>query len=111
VIKAFNNIFAKSLREKGVSKGTKGRIALSIAGDSTDAKAVVLRLIDSIGFDPVDAGTLADSWRQQPGTPAYCRDLDATTLKRALGEADQNRIAESRAEQEAFTRRLIARAK
>ena len=75
VIKAFNNIFAKSLLEKGVPRGTRGRIALSVAGDSSDAKAAVLRLVDDLGFDPVDGGDLDDSWRQQPGTPAYCQDL------------------------------------
>src|SRR3989475_9872340 len=87
VIKAFNNIYAKSLLEKGVPRGTKGRIALSVAGDSLDAKAAVLRLVDDLGFDPVDGGGLDDSWRQQPGTPAYCQDLDAAALRRALAEA------------------------
>jgi len=108
VIKAFNNIFAKSLLEKGVPKGTKGRVALSVFGDSSDAKAVVLRLVDDLGFDPVDGGDLADSWRQQPGTPAYCQDLEAAALRRALAEADRSRIPEYRAEQEARIRRSIA---
>jgi predicted dinucleotide-binding enzyme len=108
VIKAFNNILAKSLLEKGVPRGTKGRIALSVAGDSLDAKAAVLRLVDDLGFDPVDGGDLDNSWRQQPGTPAYCKDLEAAALRRALAEADRSRIAESRAEQEARIRRYIA---
>jgi len=108
VIKAFNNIFARSLLEKGVPRGTKGRIALPAAGDSSDAKAVVCRLVDDLGFDPVDGGVLDDSWRQQPGTPAYCRDLDAAALRRALAEADRSRVAEYRAEQEARIRRSIA---
>ena len=108
VMKAFNNIFAKSLLEKGVPRGTKGRIALSVAGDSLDAKAAVLRLVDDLGFDPVDGGDLDNSWRQQPGTPAYCQDLEATALRRALTEADRSRIAEYRAEQEARIRRAIA---
>jgi predicted dinucleotide-binding enzyme len=108
VIKAFNNIFARSLLEKGVPKGTTGRIALSVAGDSLDAKAAVLRLIDDLGFDPVDGGDLDNSWRQQPGTPAYCRDLEADALRRALAEADRSRIAEYRAEQEARIKRPIA---
>jgi predicted dinucleotide-binding enzyme len=108
VIKAFNNILAKSLLEKGVPRGTKGRIALSVAGDSLNAKAAVLRLVDDLGFDPVDGGDLDDSWRQQPGTPAYCKDLEAAALRRALVEADRSRIAEYRAEQEARIRRNIA---
>jgi predicted dinucleotide-binding enzyme len=108
VIKAFNNIFAKSLLEKGVPRGTKGRIALSVAGDSLDAKATVFQLIDDLGFDPVDCGDLDNSWRQQPGTPAYCQDLAAAALRRALTAADRSRIAEYRAEQEARIRRSIA---
>jgi predicted dinucleotide-binding enzyme len=108
VIKAFNNILATSLHEKGVPRRTKGRIALSVAGDPPDAKAVVLRLVDDLGFDPVDGGDLDNSWRQQPGTPAYCRDLEAAALRRALAEADRSRIAEYRAEREAHLRKYIA---
>ena len=108
VIKAFNNVLAKSLLEKGVPKGTKGRMALSVAGDPPDARAAVLRLVDDLGFDPVDAGGLDDSWRQQTGTPAYCQDLEAPALRRSLAEADRNRIAEYRAEQEARIRRYVA---
>jgi 8-hydroxy-5-deazaflavin:NADPH oxidoreductase len=105
VIKAFNNIFANSLLDKGVPRGARGRVALPVAGDSFDAKAAVLRLVDDLGFDPVDGGDLDNSWRQQPGTPAYCRDLEAAALRRALAEPDRSRIAEYRAEQEARIRR------
>ena len=52
VIKAFNNILATSLLEKGVPSGMKGRIALSVFGDSLDAKASVLRLVDDLWFRP-----------------------------------------------------------
>jgi len=107
VIKAFNNIFAKSLLEKGVEKGTAGRIALPVAGDSPDAKATVLRLVDALGFDALDGGDLDNSWRQQPGTPAYCHDLEAAALRRALAEADRSRIAEYRAAEEARIKRSI----
>ena len=107
VIKAFNNIFARSLLEKRAPRGTPSRIALPVAGDSLRARAVVSRLVDDLGFDPVDGGLLADSWRQQPGTPAYCRDLDAAALQRALAEADRSRVAEYRAEQEARIRRSL----
>ena len=108
VIKAFNSIYAKSLLEKGVPPGTTGRVALPIVGDRVEAKAPVLRLVDELGFDPVDGGDLDNSWRQQPGTPAYCRDLEVAALRRALAEADRSRIGEYRAEQEARTRRDIA---
>lgn len=105
VIKAFNNILAESLLEKGAPRGTKGRIALPVCGDSPAAKAAVLRLVDDVGFDPLDCGDLDDSWRQQTGTPAYCRDLEAAALRRALAEADRGRIAAYRAEREASLRR------
>jgi predicted dinucleotide-binding enzyme len=108
VIKAFNNILAESLLEKAVPRGARERIALSVAGDSSDARSAVLRLVDDLGFDPVDGGDLDESWRQQPGTPAYCQDLEATALRRALAEADRSRIAEYRVEQEARIRRYIA---
>ena len=75
VIKAFNNIVAPSLAARGVPAGTPGRVCLSVAGDDPRSKKLVLGLIDALGFDGLDAGALADSWRQQPGTPAYCRDL------------------------------------
>jgi len=108
VVKAFNNLFARSLLEKCVPRGTAGRIALSVFGDSLDARATVLRLVDDLGFDPVDGGDLDDSWRQQPGTPGYCRDLEAAALRRALNEAVRSRIAGYRAEEEARIRRSIA---
>ena len=107
VVKAFNNILATSLLDKGAPKGKAGRIALSVAGDSSEAKATVLRLIDELGFDPIDSGSLDNSWRQQPGTPAYCQDLEAAALRRALGEADRSRIAQYRAEREASLRKFI----
>jgi len=107
VIKAFNNIFARSLLEKCLSKGMPGRIALPVAGDSSSAKETVFRLVDDVGFDPVDGGDLADSFRQQPGTPAYCKDLDAATLRHALTQADRSLIAEYRAEQEARIRETL----
>ena len=108
VIKAFNNIFAGSLLEKGVPRGTPGRVALPVAGDSHDAKSTVLRLVDELGFDPVDAGELKDSWRQGTGTPAYCKDLDAEALRRALAEADRSRISDYRALEEARIKRSFA---
>ena len=107
VIKAFNSILAASLLEKGALRGTKGRIALPVAGDPLEARKMVLRLVDDLGFDPVDAGGLDGSWRQQTGAPAYCKDLDVVALQRALGAAEHSRIVEYRAEQEARIRRSI----
>ena len=82
VIKAFNNIYARSLGEKGVPAGMPGRVALPVAGDDAAAKAKVLALVEELGFDAIDAGGLDQSWRQQPGTPVYCQDFDALACAR-----------------------------
>jgi len=97
VVKAFNNIYYKSLLEKGQPAGTPGRIALPVAGDRARDREIVLRLVDELGFDGVDAGGLDDSWRQQPGTPVYVADLDAEGVRRALAEASPERTPEFRA--------------
>lgn len=88
VIKAFNNIVAQSLSSKAVVAGSENRIALSVAGDDAEQKQVVIKLIDEIGFDAIDGGLLSNSWKQQPGEPAYCQDLDKDNLKAALQKAD-----------------------
>lgn len=87
VIKAFNNILAYSLAELGRPKGESDRLAIAIAGDNARAKSVVSELVDEVGFDPVDAGDLEESWRQQPSTPAYCCDLGAEEMRDALSAA------------------------
>jgi hypothetical protein len=97
VIKAFNNIYADHLRDNGRPAGTPGRIALPVAGDDDSAKAVVMQLIDELGFDAVDTGSLNESWRQQPGTPVYTTDLDADGVRRALSEASPERAPQWRA--------------
>ena len=97
VVKAFNNIYAQSLKDKGKPAGTPGRIALPVAADDPKAKATVMRLIDEIGFDSVDTGTIADSWRQQPGSPVYTKDFDKADVTRALSEASPERTADWRA--------------
>jgi predicted dinucleotide-binding enzyme len=96
VVKAFNTIYAKHLLENGRPKGDRERIALPIAGDDQNAKAVVSRLIDELGFDPVDYGGLDDSWRQQPGTPVYGKDLPSDRARKALEQASSERKPEFR---------------
>jgi predicted dinucleotide-binding enzyme len=97
VIKAFNNIYAQHLLEEGRPKGEPGRIALPVAGDDKDAKAVVMQLVEDLGFDAIDAGGLDDSWRQQPGTPVYGTDFDADLARRALAQASPERTPHFRA--------------
>ena len=94
VVKAFNSILAQHLLESGRSAGSPGRIALAIAGDDAGQKSVVARLLDDIGFDVVDAGTIAESWRQQPGTPGYLQDFGIEGVRAALLQARPERAAQ-----------------
>jgi predicted dinucleotide-binding enzyme len=71
VVKVFNDIFFKHLGSLARPSGAADRSALPIAGDDAAAKAAVTAFLDSIGYDAVDAGPVAESWRQEPGTPAY----------------------------------------
>jgi predicted dinucleotide-binding enzyme len=97
VIKAFNNIYAEHLMNLGKPAGAGGRIALPLAGDDEKAKSLVMKIVDELGFDPVDAGGLDDSWRQQPDTPVYTTDHDVEGVRRALAQASQQRKPEWRA--------------
>lgn len=96
VIKAFNNVLAYSLAEQGRPPGDPDRLAMAVSGDDARAKAVVMGLVDDAGFDPVDAGSLAESWRHQPGTPAYCADYMAADMRRALPAAVKEEAAHRR---------------
>jgi predicted dinucleotide-binding enzyme len=96
VVKVFNNIYAQHLLDRGVPAGTAGRIALPVAGDVQLAKEKVIQLVDELGFDPVDAGRLDESWRQQPGTPVSGTDLDVEGVREGLAAASRVRPAELR---------------
>ncbi|MFE1363017.1 NADPH-dependent F420 reductase [Streptomyces anulatus] len=96
VVKAWNAALAGTLQTRGAPAGTPGRIALPVAADSEEARQVGMRLVDESGFDPYDAGVLADSWRQQPMTPAYCTELSLHDLEQALAAADRNEAPRNR---------------
>lgn len=96
VVKAWNMITAQSLNLYASAPGTDGRIAIAVAGDDADAKATVMTLVDQSGFDALDSGALANSWRQQPGTPAYCTDHARAELPAVLNRADAQRSARRR---------------
>lgn len=78
VYKVFNNIMAPSLKHKGDSDP---RLAATVAGPSGEEKDRVYALVAQIGFDPVDAGDLDQSWKLQPGTPTYCQDMTADQIR------------------------------
>jgi predicted dinucleotide-binding enzyme len=72
VVKAFNTIYSQRLVDDSrPDLPPEERLAIPIAGDDATAKETVTDLIDQIGFTAVDAGTLADTRRQQPGSPLY----------------------------------------
>jgi 8-hydroxy-5-deazaflavin:NADPH oxidoreductase len=71
LVKVFNNIFYRHLASLSRPAGAQDRSFLPIAGDDADAKAQASAFLDAIGWGSVDAGALAESWRQEPGTPVY----------------------------------------
>jgi predicted dinucleotide-binding enzyme len=89
VVKAFNHIGAAHITEHAQPGGTDDRRALAVAGDDEQAKATVSELMDEIGFDVVDLGTLAESWRIETDTPGYGPRLTADGLREALAAAQR----------------------
>jgi 8-hydroxy-5-deazaflavin:NADPH oxidoreductase len=89
VVKAFNTMWSENLIHKAVPHGAEERMALPVASDDEQAKVVVSALIDDMGFDPVDAGSLREGRRQQPGTPVYNVLLDAEGVRDALRQAPE----------------------
>src|SRR5258706_229986 len=86
-IKAFNNIYARHLFELGRPAGAPGRIALPVAGDDDAAKTVLLKLVEELGFDCVDARGLDAAWREPPSmwqagvSPASCAACIAMAVR------------------------------
>ncbi|KTC25818.1 NADP oxidoreductase [Pseudomonas marginalis ICMP 9505] len=87
VVKVFNAVLAQDLTQDSRPKAAPDRRALPIAADDAAAKALVIKLLDEIGFDAADAGTLDESWRFERAKPAYCIPLDKQRLKVALAAA------------------------
>ncbi|RKS77906.1 hypothetical protein CLV35_1609 [Motilibacter peucedani] len=87
VVKAFNTIRFDHLGERGLPAGAEGRMGIPVAGDDAEAKQQVLDLVEQLGFDAVDAGPLAESWRQEVGAPAYGAVAGRDELARLLASA------------------------
>jgi predicted dinucleotide-binding enzyme len=96
VVKAWNSIGSDSFAKKGKPAGSPDRIALPVAADRERDRKVGMALVEDTGFDAFDAGTLAESWRQQPGAPCYCTDLARKELGAALPAAEQARLPKRR---------------
>jgi predicted dinucleotide-binding enzyme len=87
VVKAFNHIQFSQLESEGTPPGTPGRRALSVFGNDADALETVSRWLDRLGYDAVNGGPLAESWRIEPGAPGYGPRNDAEGLRKALADA------------------------
>lgn len=96
IVKAWNAIGSDSLARKGKAAGSRDRIAIPVAGDDERERKVGMALVEDTGLDAVDAGPLAESWRQQPGAPAYCTDLTREELPAALASAEAKRLPKRR---------------
>ena len=96
VVKAWNAIGSGSFANKSMPPGTPGRIAIPVAADDATSRAVGIALVEETGFDGFDAGGLDQSWRQQPGSPAYCTDLTSDEMPAALATADAARSPKRR---------------
>ena len=85
--KAFNHIQSTQLESEGTPAGTPGRRALALFGDDAGAVDTVSRWLDELGYDAVQGGALAESWRIEPGSPGYGPRNDADGLRQALADA------------------------
>jgi 8-hydroxy-5-deazaflavin:NADPH oxidoreductase len=88
LIKAFNTIYYEHLSTKGNPDASKeDRFAIFVAGDDLEAKATVSKLIEDIGFAPIDTGSLKEGGRkQQPGSPIYNNPMTAKVAYARLNE-------------------------
>jgi 8-hydroxy-5-deazaflavin:NADPH oxidoreductase len=96
IVKAWNAIGSDSFARKGKPAGSPDRIAIPVAADSDRDRKVGMALVEDTGFDAFDAGTLADSWRQQPGAPGYCTDLTLEEMPAAHAAAERARLPKRR---------------
>ena len=96
IVKAWNAIGSGSFATLGKPAGSPDRIALPVAADRETDRQVGMALVEDTGFDAFDAGTLAQSWRQQPGAPCYCTDITREEMPTALATADAVRLPKRR---------------
>jgi predicted dinucleotide-binding enzyme len=87
VVRAFSMINAAEMSGDGHPKGDPQRRALALAGDDPDAKRLVAHLYDQFGFDAVDIGGLAESWRLDAGQPAFVTRQNTEQLKANVAKA------------------------
>ena len=94
--KAWNAIGAYSFATKGEPTGKPDRIAIPVSADRDMDRELTIKLIDETGFDAFDTGSLANSWRQQPGAPVYCTDLTKKEMQSLIDSAEKERLPKRR---------------
>ncbi|PRY55498.1 hypothetical protein B0I27_101470 [Arcticibacter pallidicorallinus] len=92
IAKAWNAIGSDSLVKNDKPAGSSGRIAIPVASDREVDKTIAMQLIDDTGFEAYYTGSLADSWRQQPGAPIYCTDLTIDEMATLINTAEKERL-------------------
>jgi hypothetical protein len=96
VVKAWNAITSQSFDAKASEPGDPLRVAIPVAADRDADRALAMQLVEQTGFDAVDAGVLAESWRQQPGSPVYCTDRTRAEMPDWLAAAEKERVPQRR---------------
>jgi len=84
LVKCFNAILARDIVSDARPPGAADRRALPLAGDSSQARAKVARLVEEFGFDALNAGALEESWRFERAMPGYCIPLYRSSMEKAL---------------------------
>lgn len=106
VAKAFNNIIASNITLSARGRGSPARVTLPVSGDDAKAVEAVMALTREVGFDAYNAGALEESWRYQPGQPAYCTEPNLKQLLVLLSKADRSRGPLNRDKARGLTERL-----
>ena len=96
VAKAWNAITTQSFDAKSTKAGDPDRVAIPVAADRNSDREIAIGLVEDTGFTGFDAGTLAESWRQQPGAPVYCTDRSPTDIGGWLAAAEKDRVPQRR---------------